>query len=255
MTGGAREWTGERHTGKIILPDGNRLPAQVASFAAPAPEGAFFVMAAPSIWRSAGVQSEELGLEQLMTAVLLHEAVHVLQFPTYGSQMTRLTAMNSLPEEFNDDSIQEQFETEGEFAASVEREIGLLLAAAAAVERDEAERLAGEARSLAKTRQVRFFSGELAYLKEAEDLWLTLEGSGQWLGYRWLTERRGGDRSPALAAQGFGLRGKWWSQRHGFALFAALERLAGSEWRREAFGKGTTSAGEMLDRVLRKPED
>ncbi len=253
MTGGEKVWIAEPHKGEVLLPDGNKLPAQVVSFAAPAPGGAFFVMAAPSIWQATGVQSAELGLEQLMTAVMLHEAAHVLQFPTYGGRITRLVDVHNLPDDFSDDSIQEQFESDGEFTSSVSRETELLLAAAAVPDRAEAVRLAAEARLLAKVRHDRWFTGELSYLREAEDVWLTLEGSAQWLGYQWLIDGSGGVRSSEIAAQGFGLRGRWWSQRQGFALFAALERLTGANWKRHAFGDGAKTAGEMLDHALRKP--
>ena len=252
MTGGEKVWTAEPHDGEVLLPDGNKLPGQIVSFAAPAPGGAFFVMAAPSIWQAAGVQSAELGLEQLMTAVMIHEAAHVLQFPTYGSRICRLVDLHNLPDDFSDDSIQERFEAEEEFASSIIRETELLLAAAAAADRTDAVQFAAEARSLAQARHDRLFTGELAYLEEAEDVWLTLEGSAQWLGYRWLTDRRGGARSPEEAAKGFGLRGRWWSQRNGFALVAALERLTGAEWKRHAFDDGAKTAGEMLDQALQE---
>lgn len=254
MTGGEKVWISEPHKGELLLPDGNNLPAQVVSFAAPASEGAFFVMAAPSIWQAAGVHSAELGLKQLMTAVMIHEAAHVLQFPTHGSRITRLVNVHSLTDDFSDDSIQERFGSEGEFASSIARETELLLAAAAAADRTDAMRFAAEARLLAQVRHDRWFTGELAYLREAEDVWLTLEGSAQWLGYRWLTDRSGGGRSSEVAAQGFGLRGRWWSQRQGFALFAALERLTGAKWKRHAFGDGAKTAGEMLDQALEKPD-
>lgn len=250
MTGGEKVWTAQAHGGEVILPDGNRLPAQVVSFAAPAPGGSFFVMAAPSIWRVAGVRSTELGLEQLMTAVMLHEAVHVLQFPTHGSRITRLVNAHTLPDGFSDDSIQERFEADAEFAASITHETELLLAAAAAGERADAVRLATEARSLAQARHQRWFTGELDYLREAEDVWLTMEGSGQWLGYQWLIAPIGGSLAPSVAAQGFGLRGRSWSQRQGFALFAALDRLTSTEWKRRLFGDGGQTAGELLDEAL-----
>jgi hypothetical protein len=253
MTGGAKVWTAQAHTGEVVLPDGNELPARVASFAAPAPDGSFFVMAAPSIWRAAGVQSAELGLERLMTAVMLHEAAHVLQFPAYGRRINRLVETYNLPNDFSDDSIQKRFEADADFASSITRETELLLAAAAASDRLGAVRLAAEARLLAQARHKRWFTGDLAYLKEAEDVWLTLEGSGQWLGYQWLIDPRGGALMPSVAARGFGLRGKWWSQRQGFALFAALDQLAGAEWKRHAFGNGTKTAGELLDHALIEP--
>lgn len=254
LTGGEKVWTAEPHTGELLLPDGKKLPIQVASFAAPAPDGPFFVMAAPSIWEAAGVESVELGLRQLMTAVLLHEAAHVLQFPTYGSRISRLAATHGLPDDFSDDSIQKQFEAQVDFTSSISRETELLLAASAAADRTDALRFAAEARLLAQARHDRWFIGEFAYLAEAEDVWLTLEGSGQWLGYRWLMDRNGGGHSSKVAAHAFGLRGGAWSQRHGFAHFVALERLTGPKWRKRAFGDGDKTIGEMLDQALLERE-
>ena len=254
LTGGEKVWTAEPHTGEVLLPDGNKLPVQVASFAAPAPDGSFFVMAAPSIWEAHGVHSVELGLRHLMTAVMLHEAAHVLQFPTYGSRISRLSDARGLPDDLSDDSIQEWFEAEVEFASSIARETELLLAAAAAADRTNALRFAAEARQLARARHDRWFVGDFAYLAEAEDVWLTLEGSGQWLGYRWLMDRNGGGHSSKVAAHAFGIRGGSWSQRHGFAHFLALERLTGPEWRKRAFGDGAKTIGEMLDEALLERE-
>ncbi len=186
-----------------------------------------------------------------MTAVMIHEAAHVLQFPTYGRRISRLVDLHDLPGDFSDDSIQERFESEEEFTSSIIRETELLLAAAAAADRTDAVRFAAEASLLAQVRHDRWFTGELSYLREAEDVWLTLEGSAQWLGYQWLMDRSGGARSSEIAAQGFGLRGRWWSQSQGFALFAALERLTGAKWKKHTFGDGAKTAGEMLDETLR----
>lgn len=247
MTGGAAEWSSTGHDGSVLLPDGNGLPAQVTSFAAPAGDGAFFVMAAPSVWRAGGVQAGGLTLEKLMTAVLLHEGSHVLQFPTYGEAMGELTKRHALPDTFNDDSIQSRFEADREFAASVARETELMFAAAAAPDLQEARRLAREARALMLSRHGRWFVGQDAHLRAAEDIWLTMEGSGQWLAYRWLTDPRGGGIPEALALEAFAKRGKWWSQKQGVALFLALDRLAPPGWKARVFGGTSDTASEILD--------
>lgn len=250
MTGGAAEWSGNQHNGSISLPDGKSIPAGITSFAAPAGKDAFFVMAAPSIWRDGGVKGGELPLEKLMTAVLLHEGSHVLQFPTYGKKIAELTSRYGLPDSFNDDSIQGQFEADQEFAASVLRETELLFAAAAASDLEEAKELAGKARALMLSRQDRWFRGKNAYLRQAEEIWLSMEGSGQWLAYRWLTDPEGGGLSPTMALAGFAQRGKWWSQKQGIALFLALERIAPAGWKALVFGGGSENATQLLDAAL-----
>jgi len=250
LTRGPVQWSAVRHDGFVPLPDGQSMPAQVTSFAAPARKGAFFVMAAPSIWEEGRVEGGALNLETLMTAVLLHEGSHVLQFPTYGEEMAKLSRQHGLPKSFNDDSIQSQFGANQDFAASVARETELLFAAAAAGDLKEVRKLAREARTMMLSRRDRWFRGKDAHLREAEDIWLTMEGSGQWLAYRWLTDPRGGGVSTAIALPAFAKRGKWWSQKQGIALFLVLERLAPAGWGRQVFGGGTNKATLMLDLAL-----
>jgi len=195
---------------------------------------------------SAGLQS----LDQLMIAVLLHEATHVAQMPTYGARMTRLAEIHKLPEDFNDDSIQKRFEGNAEFKESVGRETDLLLSAATAPDQASAARLAGEARAAMKARQQRWYSQPEAHLAEAEDIFLTMEGSAQWVAYQWLVDPKGGAVDPGAAFGSFGWRTKWWSQNQGFALFMALDRLAPGGWKKHAFGDGAKTILQMLDEAI-----
>lgn len=250
LLGGAPGWVSAVHGAKIRLPNGNQIPAGVTSFAWSDGHAGFFVMSTPSVWRAGKVPGGPLGLDMLMTAVLLHEASHVTQMQTYGKRMETLSKRYDLPESFGDDSIQERFQASREFASSVQRETALFLQAAAASDRKAAIRFAAQARELMRQRQQRWYPARDSYLAEAEDIWLTMEGSAQWAGYRWLMDARGGHVSPAAAAAGFGSRGKWWSQSEGFALFMALERLTAGRWKRHAFNDGAATGLEMLDRQL-----
>lgn len=248
-------WTGAPHAGEVTLPDGHAMPAGVTSFAGAESERAFFVMSTPSVWRAAGVSNDALGLETMMTGVLLHEGSHVAQFASYGPRIAAIVAASNLPEDdINDDMIQQRFEDNPEFAASVERETELLFQITNADGNAEARRLAREARALMRARRARWFTGADAYLAEAEDTWLTLEGSGQWVAYQWIVHPSGGgaDREAALA--NFARRGRWWSQREGIALAFAVDRLAPFDWRRHAFGDGELTLVQMLDAALAAPE-
>ena len=250
LAGGANRWTATPHGGEIALPGGERIAAQVISFAAADGKDGFFVMSTPSVWSSAGVKGEPLGLDLLMTAVFLHEASHVAQIATYGRRMEVLSKRHGLPASFDDDSIQERFQENADFAASVGEETRLLLASAAASDDAAAASLAARARAAMKARHDRWFTDDESYLREAEDIWLTMEGSAQWAAYWWLIEIEGAGIAPAVASEQFGNRGKWWSQKQGFALFLALDRLSGGSWKRHAFGDGEKSALEMLDEAL-----
>lgn len=242
-------WQAFAHDGMVTLPDGAEMPAIVTSFTQPDGPKPFFVMSTPAVWRAGEVDGMQLGLDNLMIAVLLHEGTHVVQLPTYGVRIGELIERFGLPDSFDDDSVQDQFEDDEEFAAAIAEETGLLLAASFAPSTDEARNLASQARNLMLQRQQRWFTGELAYLSAAESLWLTLEGSAQWVGFRWLTDPAGLDVSVDKAMEGFGQRSRWWSQKHGLALALAVDRL-NADWKDQAFDKGERTLTELLDEAL-----
>lgn len=248
MNGGANSWAASLHHGKVALPDGGSLTPQVTSFAGSADGNAFFVMSAPSIWRAGNVSGKGTTLENLMTAVLLHEATHVAQVPTYGAQIGTIAERNHLSEDFNDDSIQNQFKGNPKFSASVAEETRLLLEASVANDRGKAAALVRSARRLMKARYARWFSGKDSYLAAAEPIWLTFEGSGQWIGYRWMVDPKGGNLARADVWPGFAAD-KHWTQGEGFAAFMALERLVGTAWKRQAFHLGEKDVLQMLDKA------
>ncbi len=241
-------WSAAPHDGKIALPNGAEIPAGVTSFTSGEKDLTFFVMSTPSVWCAGGV-GEGPGLESTMVAVLLHEGSHVAQIGPYGPRLGKLIEDNALPDSFGDDSLQERFQSNAEFAASVHEETGLFLQAAAAEDDIEARLLAYEARERMRARQARWLVGDDAYLREAEDIWLTFEGAGQWTGYQWLIHPEGGARPPTEVLPRFA-RGSWWSQTEGFAVVMALDRIAGPAWKAHAFGDGKQTVLEMLDAAL-----
>jgi hypothetical protein len=102
-----------------------------------------------------------------------------------------------------------------------------------------------------RARQARWLVGDDAYLVEAEDIWLTFEGAGQWAAYQWLIHPDGGAQAPAEVLARFG-RGPW-SQTEGFAVVMALDRIVGpAAWKRHAFGDGKQTVLEALDAALQQ---
>ena len=244
-------WQATPHTGVVALPNGQEMPVAVASATISAERVTFFVMSAPSIWRAAGIdRGGPVALEDTMIAVLLHEASHVAQSGPYRSRIEALFQQYNLPDTFDDDSLQRHFRGNAEFTGSITRETELYFAAAAAESESSARQLAREARALMRARQARWETGDLAYFIEAEDIWLTLEGSGQWAGYQWLTHPAGGGVSAEDAMVGFRRGGGWWSQSQGFALALAVDRIVGSRWRRHVFGDGAHTLLELLDQAI-----
>ena len=208
-------------------------------------------MSTPSVWRTDGVDGGPLGLETLMVAVMLHEGSHVAQAATYGLRVTDLEQRYALPESFGDDSLQHRFGDDEDFSASIARETELFFAAAVEADDLAAHCSALEARELMRARADQWFSNEDDYWRDAEDIWLSFEGSGQWVAYRWLTDEHGAAMPASIAMPGFAQRSRWWSQNEGLAIVLTLDRLADFDWKRHAFGDGAKTILEMLDEALR----
>jgi len=230
-------WTASLHGGAVGLPDGESMLPVVASFAGVDEKGdGFFVMSTPSVWRAGGVTSE-MGLELLMWPVMLHEASHSLQAKTYGRLLDELTVKEALPENLDDDSVQRMFEGEMEYEETVDLDIVHFLIAANSDSDEDAKKYIREALAIQDERYQNWLSGEAQKYREIDRVFLTMEGSGQWLGYTWLIAPEGGAQTVDTAKEEFGLRSRWHSQRLGFAMFLALDRVSNS-WKAEVFGGG-----------------
>jgi hypothetical protein len=209
----------------------------------------FFVMAAPSVWRSAGVDSR-LGLEALMTAVWVHEMTHVFQFETYGRRIDALAAKWGFGDDLTDDVVQDRFESQTEFARAHASEVELLYRAAAARSDAEASQLAREALAAARSRQERWLADEDARYRELESVFLTLEGSGNWAAFSWLVAAEGGGIAHEAALAEFGRRGGRWTQDEGTAIFMVIDRLV-DDWTSRVFGPDAPTAFELLEEATK----
>ncbi|MHB0972484.1 MAG: hypothetical protein ACYC7A_22600 [Thermoanaerobaculia bacterium] len=100
-----------------------------------------------------------------------------------------------------------------------------------------------------RERQARWLVGPDAYFVEAEDIWLTFEGAGQWVAHQWLVHPRSGAQPPDEVLARF-TKDRHWSQTEGFAVVMALDRIAGPGWKKHAFGEEPRTVQEMLDAAL-----
>lgn len=225
-------WLGTPHSGKIALGD-ETIDAGVTSFASDDDKTGrrYFVMALPSVWEAAKVMPPG---DQGLTAVFLHEFSHTRQMTTLAPLFQAASVQFHGPD-LNDDSLQGQFKTDAAYVAVYEKESDLLYRAAAEPDEAAARALARQALALIDARQSRWFTGKDAMWKPYDDIFLTMEGFGQWNGYAWLADPKGGGLAPAAAREKMRGHRKWWSQEEGLALFLVIDRFVPS-WASEAFG-------------------
>ena len=235
------------HRGTIRLPDGDEVPASLVSFTSRLPNGdMFLVMSLPSVWRASGRASPN---DVFATAVFMHEFTHT-QSPALGSRVDALIR-RGLPQTVDDDVIQKRFDSLPDFQRAYEAERDLLFEAARAPTRAGAVDAARRALALMDRRRARFFSGPNAIYADAEDVFLSMEGTGQWSAYLWLVDPEGGAMTPAEALPFIRRGGRRWSQDEGLALLLVLSRLA-PDAPRELFGPSAATVIPLLRTALRR---
>jgi hypothetical protein len=232
------------HGGSATLPNGSEVGVGPISFASHE-SGGFFAMSLPSVWRAAGVASE-LGLERLMDGVLLHELLHVRQSALANAALARPAQASGIADDLlDDDIIQRHFGTDPAYAIAWAAERDLLFAAAAAPDDDVARELAIQALKRMRSRRARWFSGTNAPFAELDDIFLSLEGMGQWLAYRALLSPEGGQLSAEQALPAIRRGGRQWSQDQGLALLLTVDRLLPG-WQQRAFRDPDWRAERLL---------
>ena len=246
---GARRYRTEAspHAGQIALPDGSTVPARRMAFASPMSssdgrDGMFFIMALPSLWRADPAERRDPA--SLAMVVFMHEFAHSQQADGLGERVDALLA-SGLPQDADDDVVQNRFAAMPGYAAAYARERDLFYRAASAPEATTARRNLTEAARAMKVRRDRWFRGDDTVYAAADDVFLTLEGTGNWAAFAWLTDPRGGgmNRSDAIAfIRGAGTH---WSQDQGLGVILAVDRLI-PDWPRLAFGPDGVTADMLI---------
>ena len=102
-----------------------------------------------------------------------------------------------------------------------------------------------------RSRQARWFTGDEAVFAALDDIFLALEGVGQWAGYAWLAHPEGGGVAADEAIRIMLGRRRWWVQDEGLALLLVVDRLL-PDWPALEFSVPAPGASELLERAVEK---
>jgi len=247
------KWRRTIHNDSIILPDKSIIPIRLMSFAAQIPNDtnkSFFVMPLPSYWEKSGTASKELGLENLVTGVFIHEFSHSQQMQNFGKEMTLFEKQNNFGVEFTDDIVQDIFSKDSSYLNLYNKELQNLYQSVQDPTFDKV--LVRDGLRLMSQRHSDYFKSQFSSLKEIDNFFLTMEGLGQYSMYLWLTHPKGGNLKKDIAIKGVRRGGKWWSQDEGFALFLILDKLSKPDtWAKNMFGYKTESVIDLIGKHLR----
>ena len=247
-------WKKAAHNDTLILPDGQSVPVQLMSFAGPLkekPDEAFFVMAAPEFWKKAGVESKEIGLEKLMTGVFLHEFSHTQQVNGFGLKISGFEKNHQFKFEVSDDLIQDYFSKDSSYVRLYNKEVDLFYTAATSENIQEVKQLAKKGLELLRQRQSNYLLSEKDVLVEMDNIFLTMEGLGQYMIVAWLIHPEGGNLSMDVAVNTARRGKKWWSQDEGLALFLVLSKISQPDWANDMFSTNPKTVIELLENELK----
>lgn len=253
MYGKPLQWKKTRHGDTLTLPDGQRVPVGLMSFAAPAPDGrSFFVMAAPAFWKAAGIESSAFTLDKMLTGVFLHEFTHTRQQKSFGHLVDSIERVHTFQEvPLSDDIVQGYFKADSDYVRNFREEIDAFYTAAAATNEKEVKNAVRKGLALLKARQAKYFTGNREILKTLDDIFLSMEGLGQYVAVYWLMHPRGGRVNRDTAISGFRRKRNQWSQEEGLAMFLALTRLKEKDWVKYQFNKKPRTIVELLEQESR----
>lgn len=246
-------WRKTEHEGMIKLPDGNAVPVQLMSFAGPMPGDSiesFFVMAAPAFWATAGVQSDDVPLADLITGVFLHEFSHTRQMNGIGRIVTEYEMSDAFAFPVSDDMIQEYLEADTACSHLFRAETEAFYNAAFADNEAEARSEAARGLAILKQRQIACLLPEKESLVDLDNVFLSMEGTGQFAMMAWLAHPEGGGVDQETAVQAARRNKNWWSQEEGLALFMALDRLTDIRWGEDMFSENPADAVTLLEKAL-----
>ncbi|MBS1755099.1 MAG: hypothetical protein JST34_13730 [Bacteroidetes bacterium] len=239
LAGRKTKWLVQPHFNQIFLPDGQILQPGIYSFAAPGKNGKpFFVMPLLSYWKQKGVESNELGLNKLVTGIFLHEFSHSQQMKGLGKLANELEAQHSYDVEFTDNIIQDYFVDDSAYKKLFSEEITLFYKAFEEGTAQQFLQQKDSALRILQKRHDRYLKEKGAHFIQLDNLFLTMEGLGQYLMYKWLVHPEGGGIDNRTALAGVRRGGKNWSQEEGLALFLCMERMKQSnDWIKHFFDR------------------
>jgi hypothetical protein len=173
---------------------------------------------------------------------------HTRQFYFVNPRMAQLTAQYKLSDDIGDDSLQDTFQKDPAYVADYQAETDLLYAAAGASTDAEAKVLARQALAKMRARRARWFVGDAEKWKPLDEIFLTMEGLGQWAAYAWFTDKQGPNLNPAKVLPEVRRKRNRWTQDEGLALFLVVNRLV-PNWQKRAFASNPELAESLLQRA------
>lgn len=234
------------------LPNGASLPSQAAAFASLYKDGTapFFVMALPDLWRRDPENARDPYADEFFLGVAMHELTHTRHLAPMLDHLRAIGDEYKLADlTLDDDVVQNRFQNVEGFRAAFESERDQLFRAVAEQNPRRRRTAAVEALKKVRARQARYYTGSNRPYKEFEELFLSMEGVGQWAAYMFAKRETRADASNDVLVDFVRSTRKYWVQEEGLALFLLIDAIV-PDWQRRIFGSTYVSPIDMLETSL-----
>ncbi len=205
-------------------------------------------MAAPAFWKEAGIKSNEVSFEKMLTGIFLHEFAHTRQMRGLGERINELEERYTFDTlKLSDDIVQDYFSGDSLYEQAFRQEVAQFYRAAFAKDMSDVRELTAKGLTMLKARQKNYFIKEKKMLRELDNVFLSMEGIGQYAMVAWLIHPKGGNIPLKTAVDETRRKRNWWSQEEGLALALILSRLPDSDWSTSIFGDEQKDIIELLE--------
>ena len=242
-------WYKKPHNGTLILPDGKQAKVQITCFASPTKDKeikAFFIMPLLSFWEKEKIDDHGIGLDKLTTGVFTHEFCHSQQlgsFDIFGEYFEAYQKKFGA-ENFGDDMMQDFYEKDVKINPIYKNELVAFVKSANVAE-NKRKLATKEALIIFENKHKAIIEKDKKDLKMIDDIWLTMEGVGQYAMFEYFINPRGANLTEEKAIKA--VKTNSWSQEEGFAMFYLLSKYEKSNlWANDFFGSKMKTIIEVL---------
>ena len=243
-------WRKQLHNNTLILPDSIKVPLQLMTFAAPLENGSYFIMPAPSYWKKVGLKNEVVSVDQMLNGIFVHEFAHTRQLESIIKNIIEFEQNENYDHPVNDDIVQNYFQKDSTYRLTFKQEINCFYELLNINKEKSLANYTKICLDKFKLRQKTYLLPISVNLIEMDNVFLTMEGIGQYAMMSYYMSADGGNLSFEEALKATRHNKKWWSQEEGLALLLVYEKLVGKiDWS-ELFIMKDTTIVELLENKL-----
>jgi hypothetical protein len=254
FAGRARPLVRVKNEGRLWVPGREPLELKPCAIAMPYDNDRqpFCIIALPWFWRRLADDVPAAVADELFFGAASHELTHTRQLVDVTRRIKRMRARYRLPENLDDNLLEQTFGANPDYKKLYEEERGHLTRAILADDVDACRRAVAQALAVRQERVKRFFAGEKQGYAELEDLFLVLEGVAMWAQYHTLRDRAPAGQDWRQTLSSLSQVAGSWSQEEGLSLFLLMDRLLPG-WQRRFLAPNFPSPFAALHQAVSKP--